>query len=132
MEVLAGADAEDEAAARQPIHGCCHLGNDAGVVTEQGSGDCSHDVHRGGLYRDGSKGGEGESRRRDVVDPGVKVLRDHHGVETRFLGDDRVLDQGLGLKLLVATEVGELGHARRLLRRETQGAAAESNPRGIV
>ena len=35
------------------------------------------------------------------------MLGHHNGVEARFLGKDGVLDEGLGLELLVAAEVGE-------------------------
>ena len=50
-----------------------------------------------------------------VIDPGVKVLRHHDHVEACFFGKAGVLDEDLGLPLLMATEVGEAGHGMLLV-----------------
>jgi hypothetical protein len=47
----------------------------------------------------------------------VEVIGDGQGIESRRLGEDGMLEEDLGLELLVAAEVGELGHGRILMLR---------------
>ena len=84
------------------------------MEAEQRRRDAGGEPDPFGRLSDGADGREGEPGRAVIIHPGVEVLGDQHPVEARLLGEDSVVDQGLGLPLLVAAEVVEVGHREGL------------------
>ena len=93
------------------IEGGRRLGHDARMESEQGCRHARDQSHSLGGFGHRPDRGEGEAGGRFVVDPGMKVLGDDHRVESRRFGLDGLLDELLGMPLLMTTEVGELGQA---------------------
>ena len=79
------------------------------MVAEEGSGHTGGEFECAGRRSHCPDGGEGESRGRCIVHPGVEVLGDHGHVKPGLLGQNGVLHELLRLPLFVAAEIGEFG-----------------------
>ena len=92
VEVLAGADAEEEAARQHRGGGRGGLGDDRRVDAEYGARDAGAD--RDSLRRlgDAPEDAPDERALALAVDPGVEVIRDQGEVKSRLLGTRGVAD----------------------------------------
>ena len=111
VDVLAGSDAQVEAAIAESVEcggGLCH---DAGVESEERCGNPGGEFQPVCDRRHRPDRREGEAGGAMVIHPGMEVLRHDHHVETRLLCEPGVGDELLGMPLLVSCEVGELGQS---------------------
>ncbi|EGJ79152.1 putative oxidoreductase [Streptomyces sp. Tu6071] len=124
VEVLAGAEAETEAALRQELDGRGLLGDDRRVVAHGRAGHVRHERQALGGLRDGAEDAPGVGRVALFPQPGEVVVGHDGEVESGLLGTDRVRHQLAGACLFGHEGVSDTGHGTRCDR-----ADGMSNPK---
>ena len=107
VDRLAGAHAEHEPAAGQPVRGRRHLRDQRRVVVEQRARHGGAKLDPLGPGRDRAEPRPDEAGCGRVVDPGVEVVRAEHHIEADCFGCHGLVHQDLRLVLLVAAQPGK-------------------------